>query len=121
MLELREAVDDAACEDVDELDLRVANDAAPRRADVHGCLQLELKTLARRCHDNALACDRVLHRERRRHGAEPVVAFEPTRDRVAAEVDDVAAAAVELVDQGLEDAVEIRRQELRGTMRSELA
>ena len=50
----------------------------------------------------------------------PVVAVEPAGDRVAREVDDVAAAPVELVDDGVEDAAEVGGQLLRAALRAEL-
>ena len=46
-------------------------------------------------------------------GARAVVAVEPAGDRVAAEVDDVAAERVELGDDRVEDAVQVRRQLFR--------
>ena len=49
-----------------------------------------------------------------------VVAVDPAGDRVAREVDDVAAAAVELVDDGVEDAADVGRQLLGAALRAEL-
>ena len=57
------------------------------------------------------ASDRLLHREAAGAVArDAVVPVEPARDRVAAEVDDVAAEAIELGDHGVEHAVQVRRQ-----------
>ena len=55
-----------------------------------------------------------------RRRARAVVAVDPARDRVAAEVDDVAAVAVELRDDRVEDAVQVRRQLLGAALRAEL-
>ena len=50
----------------------------------------------------------------------PVVTIEPACDRVPREVDDVAAAAVQLIDDGVEDAAEVRGQLFRPALRPEL-
>ena len=63
---------------------------------------------------------RLLHRERAGGRARAVVAVEPAGDRVAAEVDDVAAEAVELGDDGVEDEVEAGGQLLGAALRPEL-
>ena len=49
-----------------------------------------------------------------------VVAVDPARDRVAAEVDDIAAEAIELGDDGVKDPIQVRRQLLGPALRSEL-
>ncbi len=63
---------------------------------------------------------RTLHGQRAGGRARAVVAVDPAGDRVAAEVDDVAAEAVELGDERVEDAVEVRRQHLGATLRAQL-
>ena len=55
-----------------------------------------------------------------RRRADPVVAVEPAGDGVTTEVDDVAAEAIELGDQRLEDAVQAGGQLLRTALRPEL-
>ena len=61
-----------------------------------------------------------LHRERAGGRARAVVAVEPAGDRVAAEVDDVAAEALELGDERVEDAVQMGGQLLGAALRAEL-
>ena len=65
-------------------------------------------------------CHRLLHRERARRGARSVVAVQPARDRIAAEGDDVAAHAVELVDDRVEDEIQAGGQLLGAALRPEL-
>ncbi len=104
-------VDQAPGEDVDPLHVRVADEEAPRRADGH-------RDLHRQPHPGAAGRDdllqpllhRLLHRQRAGGGARAVVAVDPAGDRVAAEVDDVAAVAVQVLDQRVEDAVEVGGQ-----------
>ena len=56
----------------------------------------------------------------RRAGARAVVAVDPARDRVAREVDDVAAEPVELADDGVEDPADVGGQLLGAPLRPEL-
>ena len=63
---------------------------------------------------------RTLHGQRAGGRARAVVAVDPAGDRVAAEVDDVAAEAVELGDERVEDAIEVRRQHLGAALRAQL-
>ena len=44
----------------------------------------------------------------------------PAGQRIAAEVDDVTAAAVKLLNDGVENAVEVSRQDLRRALRAQL-
>ena len=115
-----EVVDQAPGEHVDQLDLRVADDEAARVADGDGDLHREAD--AGRAGRNLLAdhLHRLLHRERAGGRARAVVAVEPARDRVAAEVDDVAAEAIELGDDGVKDEVEAGGQLFGAALRPEL-
>jgi hypothetical protein len=112
-------VERAPGEGVRELDLGVADQEPARAARGDGDLHPERDRGAAGDLDAALARERVLHREGRSGGAEPVVAVEPARDGVAAEVDDAAAVAVDLCDQRVEDAVEVRAQRLRCAVAAE--
>ena len=60
----------------------------------------------------------IARRSRRRR--EPIVAVDPAGDRVAREVDDVAAERVELGDDGVEDPAEVRGQLLGAPLGPEL-
>ena len=121
VLGVGEPVDQAPGEHVDQLDLGIADDEPARRPDRDRDLERELEATAPpRRRDLALALHRLLHREGAGRRARPVVAVEPAGDRVAAEVDDVAAVAVELGDDGVEDAVQVAGQDLRGALRAEL-
>ena len=120
MLGIGQVVHERARENVDQLDLRVADDEAPGAADRDGDLQRELDRGPAGGGDRADAGHRRLHREGRGDGTRPVVSVEPARDRVAGEVDDVPAAAVQLVDDRVEDAAEVRDQLLRAALRTEL-
>ena len=115
-----EVVDQASGEHVDQLDLGIADDEAARVAHGDGDLHREAHT--GRAGRDLLAdhLHRLLHRERAGGGARAVVAVEPARDRIAAEVDDVAAEAVELGDDGVEDEVEAGGQLLGAALRPEL-
>ena len=120
MLGGSEVVDQPPGEHVDQLDLRIADDEAARIA--HGDGDLHREPDAGRAGRDLLAdhLHRLLHRERAGGRARAVVAVEPARDRVAAEVDDVAAEAVELGDDGVEDEVEAGGQLLGAPLRPEL-
>ena len=91
-----ELVDEPAGEDVDELDLRVADHEAACGSDHDRDLHPQLNARPAGRDDLPDARDGLLHREGTRDGTRAVVAVQPARDRVAAEVDDVAAVAVEL-------------------------
>ena len=116
----RELVDEPAGEHVDQLELGVADDESARRADGDRHLHGEPHGRRRGRDDLADSRHRLLHRERAGGGARAVVAVEPARDRVAAEVDDVAAEAVELVDDRVEDAIQVGGQLLGAALRPEL-
>ena len=120
LLDARELVDQPPGEDVDELDLRIADDEAPRLPDHDGDLHSQLHVRPARRGDVAFPGDRLLHGQAARDGAHAVVAVDPARDRVAAEVDDVAAVRVELRDDRVEDAVQVRGQLLGAALRAEL-
>ena len=53
-------------------------------------------------------------------GPQPVVAVEPARDGVAREIDDVAASAIELLDDGMEHPPDVRGQLLGAALGTEL-
>ena len=53
-------------------------------------------------------------------GAGAVVAVDPAGDGIAGEVDDIAVEGVELVDDGMEDAADVRRELLGAALGAEL-
>ena len=120
VLGLGEVVDHRPGEDVDQLDLGVADDEPPRPTDRDRDLERELDLRPGRRPDPPDPGHRLLHREPGRGRPGAVVAVEPAGDRVAREVDDVAAPPVELVDHGVEDAAEVRGQLLRAALRAQL-
>ncbi len=109
-----------AREHLDQLDLGVADDEAPGRADGDCDLQGQANRLAGGGHDPSDLLDHLLHREPARRRARAVVPVEPARDRVAAEVDDVAAVPVELRDHGVEDPVQVGGELLSPALGAEL-
>ncbi len=113
-------VDEGSGENVDQLDLGVADDESSGRAHRDCDLEREPNGRRRRRDDLADRGHRLLHGQRARGSARPVVAVEPACDRVAAEVDDLAAEAVELGDDGVEDEIEAGGQLLGATLRPEL-
>ena len=120
VLRLGEIVDQPAREHVDELDLGVADEEPASLADGDRDLHRQADLGAARRRDQPGAADRLLHREGRGAGSCPVVAVDPARDRVAREVDDVAAEGIELADHGVEHAADVRRQLLRPALGSQL-
>jgi hypothetical protein len=116
MLGVRESIDQTTRENIDQLDLGVTDDEPARRANSDRDLERELQGEPAWRRDLALAGHGVLHGERRGGCARPVVSVEPARDRVAAEIDDVAAVAIELRDHSVEDAVQVAGQDLRRTL-----
>ena len=120
MLGLGKVVDERAGEHVDELDLRVADDEATRAADRHRDLQRQVDRGAGRGRDPPDPAHRLLHRDGGGDGPGPIVAVEPTGDRVAREVDDVSAPPVELLDDGVKDAADVGGELLGAALRAEL-
>ena len=120
VLGVRQVVDEGTGEDVDELDVGIPDDEAPRVADGHGDLEGELDRRAAGRGDQADPGHRLLHRDGGRGRARAVVTVEPAGDGIAGEIDDVAAASVELLDDGVEDAAEVRGQLLGAALRPEL-
>ena len=116
----RQLVDDAPGEDVDPLHGGIADLEAAGRPDGDGDLDREVDRRACRSNHDPGPLHRRLHRQRAGRRAHAVVAVEPAGDRVAAEVDDVTAEAVELLDEGVKDAVQLGRQLLRAALRSQL-
>jgi hypothetical protein len=116
-----QGVDQAPRQDVDQLNRRIADDEPPRGTD--GDSDFHGKTHARAAgrHDVGFAGHRRLHRKAARGCPQAVVAIDPARNRIATEVDDVATEPVEVVDQRLEHAVEIRGQLFGAPLRSKLA
>ena len=112
-----ELVDETPGQDLDELDLRVTDDEAPCRSHGHGDLQREVHGGGSRRDDLADPSHRLLHGERARRRPHAVVPVEPAREGVAAEVDDVAAEAIEVGDHGVEHPVQGRRQLLGAALR----
>ena len=113
-------VDQRSGEHVDQLDRGVAGDEAAGPADDDGHLERQMERSTGRADELARALHRLLHGEGARRPADAVVTVDPAGDGIAAEVDDDAAAGVQLGDQLLEDAVEPGRQLLRSTLRAEL-
>ena len=107
-----EPVDEAPGEHVDELDLGIADDESPGGADRHRDLHLDPHRGPAGCDGLAAARDRVLHREAACGCARAVVAVEPAGDPVAAEIDDVATEAIELVSERFEHAIQVGGQHL---------
>ena len=120
MLRLGQVVDEAAGQHVDELDVGIPDDEAARRPDSHGHLQRELDRRPARRPDRPDAGHRLLHRDGGCGRPRPVVAIDPAGDRVAREVDDLAAASIELLDDRMEDAADVRRQLLCAALCAEL-
>ena len=120
MLGRSELVDETSGENVDQLELGVADDEAPGCAHRNRHLHSEPHG-GRRGRDHLTdPFHRLLHRQCAGRRARPVVAVEPARDRVAAEGDDVAAHAVELVDDRVEDEIQARGQLLGAALWPEL-
>ncbi len=101
-----QAVHQSAGQHVDQLDTGVADDEAAGLAGGDGHLHAELDDDPRRRGDPRYAPHRLLHRQGAGDAGQPVVAVEPARDGVAAEVHDDAAMAVQLAEDGVEDDVE---------------
>ena len=115
-----ELVDEPPGEHVDELDLGIADDESPGGADRHRDLHLDPHRGPAGRDGLAAARDRVLHREAACGCARAVVAVEPAGDPVAAEIDDVATEAIELVSERLEHAIQVGGQHLCSALRTEL-
>ena len=119
VLRVREVVDEAPGEDVDELDL-AASPTTKRRAGPTAIATF----IARRDRGARRACHRADPGHGRLHGqgaggsAAPVVAIDPAGDRVTREVDDVAAEPVELAMTALMTSSSDRRQLLGATLRA---
>ena len=120
MLRLREVVDQGARQDIDELDLGVAHHEPAGVTCGHRDLQGELDRRPGRRPDRPDAGHRVLHRQRGRGRPQAVVAIEPAGDGIAGEVDDVATVAIELLDDGVEDAAQVGGEFLCAPLRAEL-
>ena len=114
-------VDQAAGKDVDPLDVRIADDEAPRVADADGHFHCEADADAAGRDHFAHLLHPFLHREPAGDRVESVVAVEPARDGVSAEIDDGAAFVVEHVAQHFEDTVQVAGELLRAAVGSELA
>ncbi|HUH92076.1 MAG TPA: hypothetical protein VL742_02880 [Casimicrobiaceae bacterium] len=115
-----ERVDQSSREDVHELDFRIADDETPRvaRRDCH--LHRQPHARPARRGDLAEAIHRFLHREPASRRAYAVVAVDPARHRASAAADDVAAPRLELLNQGVEHAIEMMGEHLRAALRPEL-
>ncbi len=115
-----QAVHKGARQGVDELDVRVAHHKPTGLTGGHRHLHAQLDGGASRGGDRLDARHGLLHLEptgRRQHA---VVAIEPARNRVAAEVDDTATETVQLAQYGVEDHVEHGRKLLGPPLRPEL-
>ena len=120
VLSRSEIVDQASSEDVDQLDVGVADDEPARFANGDRDLHREADLAAPGGRDQPGPFDGSQHREARRCGGQPVVAVDPAGDGVAREVDDVPAERVELGDDGVEDPAEVGCQLLGASLRTEL-
>ena len=116
----RKVVDQAAGEDVDQLDPVVADDEPAGLADRDGDLGGEAHRRPAGGADLPDVGHRLLHGQTAGDGPQPVVAVQPARDGVAAEVDDVPAVRVQPGQQGLEDPAEDGAQLVRAAARAEL-
>ncbi len=115
-----ERIDEPPPEDVDQLDVRVAHQESPGRPNGDGGLHREANACAGRRDHLADFAHLLLHRERAGGGARAVVAIDPAGDRIAAEVDDVAAETLESGDKRVEEPVEVGGQLLGAALRAEL-
>ncbi len=112
-------VDQAPGEDVDQLDLGIADHESPRTTDRDCHLHRQLHRCAARRDHGARPLDGLLHGDGRGARQGPVIAVDPTGDRVAGEVDDVAVELVELGDDGMEDPSDVDSQFLCAALRSQ--
>jgi len=106
----RQAVHQGAGQGVDELDIRVAHHKPASVSGGHRHLHPELDGGASSGGDRLDARHGLLHLEPTGRSQHTVVAIEPARNGVAAEVDDAAAEAVQLAQHGIEDHVEHGRE-----------
>ena len=120
MLGRGQRIDQAPGKDVDQLYFRIAYEEPPRLPDGHGRLHREADPRACRRDHLAQRLHRSLHFERAGGGARAVVAVEPAGDRVAAEVDDVAAETLDHLDERVEHAIQMGCQLLGAALRAEL-
>ena len=120
MLGIGKFVDEPAGEHVDQLDCGVTDDETPRCSDRNRHLDRQHDLGARGRANGAHRAHGLLDRQAARCAASAVVAVEPARDRVTAEVDDLAAVAIDVVDDGVEDPVEVSGQFLGAALRAQL-
>jgi len=120
MLRGRKGVDQATGEHIDQLHIRIADDKPARRSHRDSGLHRERYARAARRDDVVQAAHRVLHREAAGGRTRAVVAIEPARDGVAAEIDDLTAEAMELLDQGMKNPVQMLRQLFGPAVRAKL-
>jgi hypothetical protein len=116
----RQAVHQGAGQGVDELDIRVAHHKPASVSGGHRHLHPELDGGASSGGDRLDARHGLLHLEPTGRSQHTVVAIEPARNGVAAEVDDAAAEAVQLAQHGIEDHVEHGRELLGPPLRPQL-
>ena len=113
------AVDDGPGDDVEQLDLRVADDEPARLSGRERDLQA--RRGATRCvaHHPCGAIHRRLHLESAGDGRESMLLVEPARDRVARERHDASVVAVDGLRECVEDPVDPGRHALGALLRPE--
>ena len=102
---------------LDQLDFRVANKEPPCVPDSQCGLHREPDPCPGGRDDLAQRSHRSLHFERAGGSARAVVAVEPAGDRIAAEVDDVAAETLDQSDQRVEHPIQVGGQLLGAALR----
>ncbi len=116
----RQRVDQPPGKNVHQLNVRIADDEAPCVA--HGNRHLQRVSMTRSCagDDFGHVVHSRLHGDPACRGTGAVVAVDPAGDCIAAEVDDVTAVAIELLDERIEDAIQVEGQALRASLGAEL-
>ena len=116
----RKGVDQATGKNIDQLHVRITDDEPARRSHGDSGFHRERHTRSARRHDVVQAAHRLLHREAAGGRARAVVAIEPARDGVAAEIDDLTGEAMQLLDQGVKHPVQMLRQLFGPAVRAKL-
>ena len=113
-------VDEAAGEHIHQLDRGVPDGEAPRISDGNSHLDGEHDLGAVRCADGTHRRHRALDRQSARGATSAIVAVEPAGDGIPAEVDDLAAIPIDVVDHRMEHAVQMGGQFLGASLRAQL-
>ncbi len=106
-------------QDIMQLNLGIAHHQAPRITVAEPDLQ-QHRVIARYGRvERPVLVHRRLHLERTRHGGALPPVLEPTRQRVSAKGDDAAVMARDGIDEGVEDAVDVRGELLGSALWAE--